>query len=148
MRPNLSLEHLAATIAALGTGIIVAACGGPSQDVKASEVPASKPLPWQGDKACAAHGCGASPAASSSGDPGGASASAPATSAAAGSGASAAPTAATTATTTAPATPAPTATAQAAAPKPAPKPVAKKPKPAAGDASCGQGTCSADPKKM
>jgi hypothetical protein len=149
MRPNLSLEYLAATLAALGTGVILAACGGSNQDVKASEVPASKPLPWQGDKACAAHGCGAAPAPSSaSTSDSSATSSAPATSAAGGSSATATPSAtAAAATTSAPATPAPTSTAQASTPKPAPKPAAKR-KPASGDASCGQGTCSSDPKKM
>ncbi|HSO32707.1 MAG TPA: hypothetical protein VLT33_09325 [Labilithrix sp.] len=143
MRPNLSLESIAGALAVLGTGVIMAACGGeaPKTPVDAKEVPGATDKAAGGDAAhcgagkdhkageasCSAdHKADAKPA-----DP--VTAAAPATpatpatpSAADAKGVTGTPAPATTGTGKKPAAPAPPA-------------AAKK----AGASSCGAGTCSA-----
>jgi len=152
MRPNLSLSNIASTLAALGgaTALIVA-CGGDAKPAaNANEVKSSTPSGSGGQASCASNGsCGAK-----TGD----SEKKPDT--AATTAATTPPPATTTpATGTAPAdtkpgadpkTAATTATTGTTKPTPPPmKPASggggtAKPK---GQASCGAGTCAADPKK-
>jgi hypothetical protein len=155
MRPNLSFEKLAATLAALGTTAIVAGCA--SGGVKASEVPATPSTSSAaGQHTCKAGACGGPDPATT----------APASSAAPvlSSTAVAPPTPSSTAVTVAPAgteakvaPAAPATTAAATTPpaatttvaKPAARPpvVRKPPAPkASGEAACGKGTC--DVKKV
>jgi len=161
MRPNLSLETIAGALAVLGTGVIMAACGGdPKTPVNANEVNgATEKAAGDGANHCGAgkdHKAGQAGCAAAAGDakPGD-------TSAAGGAAATATPAATTPAATTpAASTPADTkpadakpADAKAATGTPAPASTTGK-KPAApaapgtpakkgGSGSCGAGTCSA-----
>jgi hypothetical protein len=172
MRPNLSLENIASTLAALGTTALVA-CGGsapaPSSPVQSNEVTPAATSATPGQASCSAAGCGANKGkggdtkaaaeghcgASAKHDPGQASCAAkggdakpdsttPSTGAAAGSSPAATPAAA--ATTDAKGGDKPTAAAATTKPK-APAASGSGKKPGAGQASCGAGTCGADPKK-
>jgi hypothetical protein len=145
MRPNLSFENLAAVLAALGTSAIVACGGGTPQPVQANEVTPATTTP-AGNASCSAKGCGASPATAAAG------ATTPTTVPAATTPTTPAADAASGTTPTATATPVATAatTATAAVKKQPPKGStanAPKKKPAAGEASCGAGTCASDPKQ-
>ena len=138
MKPNLSLQSLAATLAALGTSTVIAACGAPSKGAE-SPVGAKEVQPATssstGHASCSAAGCGAKKDDKS------------AASCGAKKDDHAGPAAA-------PATPAPVTAAAGDAPKADPakaptpattstaKPPAKKPA-AAGQSACGAGTCSA-----
>ncbi len=153
MRPNLSLESIAGALAVLGTGVIMAACGGdpPKSPVDAKDVPNATDKAAGGD---AASHCGAGKdhkageAACSADKKAGADATKPAdpvtaakpadTTAAPAIPADAKPAEATKTGTPAPATaPATSGTGKKpAAPTP---PAAKK----GGSGSCGAGTCSA-----
>lgn len=151
MRPNLSLENIAGALAVLGTGVIMAACGGetPKTPVDAKEVPGAT------DKAASADGhCGANKdhkageAACSADKKAGATDAKPADPVTAAKPADAPATPATPATPSAAdakgvtGTPAPATTGAAkkpAAPAAAPAAAPKK----AGASSCGAGTCSA-----
>jgi hypothetical protein len=154
MRPNLSLESIAGALAVLGTGVIMAACGGepPKSPVNATDVPASTDKA-AGDAANAAGHCGAGKdhkagEASCSADKKGAADAKPAdpvTTAAKPADTTAAP------ATPADAKPADAKPADAKAATPATTGTGKKPAapatPAAakkgGSGSCGAGTCSA-----
>ena len=141
MRPNLSLTNIASTLAALGTSAVIVACGG---DSKSSDTPANAtPSATAAPSASAAASCNASAHPTDN-------------AAAATTGNTATPTT-TTATTATPATTTAAATTTSTA-KPAGTAAAKPPagggsgssptKPkATGQASCGAGTCSSDPKK-
>ena len=143
MRPNLSLENIAGALAVLGTGVIMAACGGdPKTPVNANEVNGATEKAADGASHCGAGKDHKAGEASCSADK-----KTDATSAAKPDTAATTPAAATPAAATPPATPAaadpkaatPAATGTAAkkpgaAPAPAP---AKK----GGGASCGAGTC-------
>ena len=63
MKPNLSLNALAATLAVLGASTVIAACGGSSKGaespVGAKEVPAAGTSSTTGHASCSAAGCGA-----------------------------------------------------------------------------------------
>jgi len=151
MRPNLSLETIAGALAVLGTGVIMAACGGdPKTPVNANEVNGATEKAADGASHCGAgkdHKAGeAACSAAAGGD------AKPAdTSAAGGAAATATPAA----TTPAAATPADTKPADAKpadAKTPAPASTTGKKAPAApagtpakkgGSGSCGAGTCSA-----
>jgi hypothetical protein len=143
MRPNLSFETIASVLAALGASTLVACGSATPPPVNASDVtvPSASAKP-AGQASCSASGCGANAAA------------APAAPATPATGAAAATTPAASATPAAPAAAsAPAAVAAAPASSAAPaapaKPVARKSKPKANpgaEASCGQGTCSADSK--
>jgi hypothetical protein len=55
MRPNLSLESIAGALAVLGTGVIMAACGGdPKTPVNANEVSGASEKAGHGDGHCGA----------------------------------------------------------------------------------------------
>ena len=134
MRPNLSLTNIASTLAALGTSAVLVACGG---DSKSSDTPANAtPSATAAPSASAAASCSANAHPADNG-------------AAATTASSATPTTAAAATTAAPATTTAAATTTSTA-KPgstaAAHPAPSKPK-ATGQASCGAGTCSSDPKK-
>ncbi len=62
MKPNLSLQSLAATLAVLGTSTVIAACGAPSKGAE-SPVGAKEVQPATssstGHASCSAAGCGA-----------------------------------------------------------------------------------------
>ena len=148
MRPNLSLESIAGALAVLGTGVIMAACGGepPKSPVNATDVPtatdkAATPADGHcgagkdhkaGEASCSADKKGASDA--KPGDP--VTAAKPADTTAA----PAIPADAKAATDTKPGTPTPAATGTGKKPAaPAPPAAAKK----GGSGSCGAGTCSA-----
>ena len=144
MRANLSLDHIAATLAALGTSAILVGCGGadaatpppaaPVTDSAAATTPTAAPTP--ADPAAAATPTGAASSAATAADTSAASSAAMTAPATAATPAAATPAAATPATT--PAT--------AATPKGTKKGGAKKGA-SAGQASCGAGTCSGDAKK-
>lgn len=153
MRPNLSLETIAGALAVLGTGVLMAACGGedPKTPVNANEVSGATEKASDGAHHCGAgkeHKAGEAGCAAAAGD------AKPADTSAAG-GAAAAATATPATTTPAATTPAAStpADAKAAAGTPAPASTTGK-KPAApaapgtpakkgGSGSCGAGTCSA-----
>lgn len=137
MRPNLSLESIAGALAVLGTGVIMAACGGdPKTPVNANEVSGATEKAADGASHCGAgkdHKAGeASCSADHKADP--TSAAKPDTTPAAATPAAATPAAADPKA----ATPTPAATGTAAK-----KPAAPAPAPAkkGGGASCGAGTC-------
>lgn len=145
MRPNLSLESIAGALAVLGTGVIMAACGGDAKTpVNANEVSGATEKAADGAGHCGAgkdHKAGEASCSADhkSGTPDPTSAAKPDTTPAAATPAAATPAAATPAAAAATPTPAATGTAAkkpGAAPAPAP---AKK----AGGASCGAGTCGA-----
>ena len=150
MRSDLSFENIAAVLAALGASALVACGGGSPQPVNASEVAPSTAAPATGNASCSAKGCGASPS-------GAAAATSPTTNAASTTTDTPTATPAATdtppaATTTPPATTAAPATTTASKTPPRKQPArgatAQKPKPkASGEASCGAGTCAADPKQ-
>lgn len=153
MRPNLSLESITGALAVLGTGVIMAACGGdaPKTPVDAKEVPGATDKAATGDAHCGANkdhkageaACSAGAKTGTDAKPADAM-SAPATPAAPASPAApATPTAAdakgvTGTPATGTAAPAST-TKKPAAPGAAPAAAPKK----AGASSCGAGTCSA-----
>jgi hypothetical protein len=155
MRPNLSLENFAAVLAVLGAGALTACGGSEPKPVQANDVAPATSAGPTGNASCSSSGCGAkagggAAATAASAAP---AATTPDTSAASGAGASATPTA----TTAAPGTPAPATTTAAPATttaKATPKPGGGKrtgsppKKPAAGESSCGAGTCSTDTKKI
>ena len=141
MRPNLSFEHFAAVLGAIGATALVACGASEPQPVQANEVaPATSAAATTGQASCSAAGCGANKTGNAPAMPA-ASAAAPATSAAA---------------ATSPAVDAPVAAAAASAAPAAPasptavtKPVAKKKKAMpSGEASCGAGTCSSNTKQI
>jgi hypothetical protein len=143
MRPNLSFEKIAGALAVLGTGVIMAACGGeePKTPVNANEVTGASEKAADGANHCGAgkdHKAGE--AACSADKAAAPAAEAPATTPAAAAPAEATPAAAT------PATDAKPADAKATDAKPATPGTAKKPAAPAkkgGAGSCGAGTCSA-----
>lgn len=147
MRPNLSLESIAGALAVLGTGVIMAACGGdPKTPVNANEVSGATEKAADGAGHCGAgkdHKAGeASCSADHKTDP--TSAAKPDTTPAAATPAAATPAAATPAAPAADtkaATPTPAATGTAAK-KPGAAPAAA-PAKKGGGASCGAGTCGA-----
>ena len=125
MRPNLSLESIAGALAVLGTGVLMAACGGaeePKSPVNATDVPSAtdKAATPAEPKVLDAKPADATPAAAMPTDAKGA-----------------APTAAMPADAKGAAAPATTGSAKKPG-APAPPAAAKK-----GGASCGAGTCSA-----
>jgi hypothetical protein len=143
MRPNLSLETISAALAVLGTGVIMAACGGdPKTPVNANEVNGATEKAADGASHCGAgkeHKAGeAACSAAAGGD------AKPAdTSAAGGATSTATPSTATPTTTPADAkaaagTPAPASTTGKKPAAPATPPAKK-----GGSGSCGAGTCSA-----
>ena len=147
MRPNLSFENLAAVLAALGTSALVACGGATPQPVQANEVTPTTTAP-AGNASCSAKGCGASPATAAAGAT--TPTTVPATTTATTPTTDAASATTPAATATPVATAAPATTTAPAAKKQAPKgstATAPKKKPAAGEASCGAGTCAADPKQ-
>ncbi len=138
MRPNLSLESIVGALAVLGTGVLMAGCGGeePKTPVNANEVSgAATEKSSEGANHCGAgkdHKAGEAACAAKPGD------AKPAdTTPAAATPAAATPAAATPAAAT-PATPAPATTTGKKTP-PVPAAPAKK----GGSGSCGAGTCSA-----
>jgi hypothetical protein len=147
MRPNLSLESITAALAVLGTGVIMAACGGeePKTPVNANEVSGASEKAADGANHCGAGkdhkageaACSADHKAGDAkpADATGAAAATPATTPAAATPADAKPAADAKGLTTTPA-PASTTGKKPATPAPAP---AKK----GGSGSCGAGTCSA-----
>lgn len=153
MRPNLSLETIAGALAVLGTGVIMAACGGedPKTPVNANEVPGATEKAADGAHHCGAgkeHKAGeAGCAAAAGGD------AKPADTSAAGGAAATATPAATTPAASTPADTKPADAKAGAGTTPAPASTTGK-KPAApaapgtpakkgGSGSCGAGTCSA-----
>ena len=79
MRPNLSFEHFAAVLGAIGATALVACGGSQPQPVQANEVaPAASAPAVAGQASCSAAGCGASKGANAAAMPA-ASAAAPAT---------------------------------------------------------------------
>lgn len=150
MRPNLSVESIAGALAVLGTGVIMAACGGePKTPVNANEVSgAATEKSAEGANHCGAgkdHKAGEAACAAKAGDakPADTTAAKPAdTTAAAATPADAKPADAKPAdakpTDAKSATPAPATTTGKKTP-PAPAAPAKK----GGSGSCGAGTCSA-----
>lgn len=176
MRPNLSLQNIASTLAALGTTALVA-CGGSappaSSPVQSNEVAPAGATATPGQASCSAAGCGANKGkagdakaaadghcgASAKHEPGQASCSAKsgdtkggdtkgadATTPSTGAAAATTPTA----TPAADAKPAGTKAADkatAATPAKPKTPPASGKKAGAAQASCGAGTCSVDPKK-
>jgi DnaK suppressor protein len=167
MKPNLSFQAFATTLAAIGVSGVIAACGGSSptqakDPVSSSETAAPTKPAAAGHASCSAAGCGANKSAESAKHDDAAKKGGQASCSAAGCGANKAAAggdaakkdapstsaAATTATETKPemkpaasssSTTPPAATpAKAAAPAPALAPAKK-----AGGASCGAGTCAA-----
>ena len=154
MRPNLSLESFAGALAVLGTGVIMAACGGDKPAVNANEV-SNASAPADGAGHCGAGKDHKPGEANCSADKAGAAKTADPTAAkpadttpAAATPAAATPAAATPdakSATPAAATPDP----KAATPTPATTGTAKKPGAPAtppkkgGSGSCGAGTCGA-----
>lgn len=147
MRPNLSLESIAGALAVLGTGVIMAACGGDKPAVNANEVSGATPPAADGAGHCGAGKEHKAGEASCSADKKATTDAKPADTAAATTPAAATPAADAKPADAKPAdakaadpkaaTPAATGT---AAKKPgAPAPAAKK----GGSGSCGAGTCSA-----
>jgi hypothetical protein len=150
MRPNLSLSQIANVLSAIGGAAVLTACGAAptpaAAPANANEITHTAPG-VSGQSSCSAKGCGAKAGEgqgqSSCGAKSGPDGKGNATGAAPGGGA---------------AEPAkdekktavlPTTTATAPTPTPAPAPTTKPkvaPKPT-GQASCGAGTCAADPKK-
>lgn len=153
MRPNLSVSHIASVLTAIGGAAVVAACGGaPPAAAPANANEITHPGPGVGGQSsCSAKGCGANATSGEGHSSCGAKAApeTPKTGVAPGGAGNATPTPdakpeaakddAKGAVTGAAPAPAPTTTAK---PKPAPKKGA-----GAGQASCGAGTCAADPKK-
>ena len=151
MRPNLSLETIAGALAVLGTGVIMAACGGdPKTPVNANEVNGATEKAADGANHCGAgkdHKAGEAACSAAAGD------AKPADTSAAGGAAAAATPAATTPAASTPAdakaatdakpadakTPAPASTTGKKPAAPATGTPAKK----GGSGSCGAGTCSA-----
>ncbi len=143
MRPNLSLESIVGALAVLGTGVIMAGCGGeePKTPVNANEVSgAATEKSSDGANHCGAgkdHKAGEAACAANKADPKPADPTPAAATPAAATPAAATPAAATPADAKA-ATPAPATTTGKKTP-PAPPAPAKK----GGSGSCGAGTCSA-----
>ena len=149
MRPNLSLESLAGALAVLGTGVIMAACGGeePKTPVNAHEVSGAATEKSSeganhcgagkehkaGEAGCAAKAGDAKPADTTAAKPAETTPAAATPAAADAKPADAKPADAKAATTPAPAT--------TTGKKTAPAPVAPAKK--GGSGSCGAGTCSA-----
>lgn len=151
MRPNLSLETIAGALAVLGTGVIMAACGGdPKTPVNANEVNGATEKAADGANHCGAgkeHKAGEAGCAAATGD-----AKSADTSAAGGAAATATPASTTPAASTPTDTKAATDAKPADAKTPAPASTTGKKAPAApagtpakkgGSGSCGAGTCSA-----
>jgi hypothetical protein len=142
MRPNLSLENIAGALAVLGTGVIMAACGGDKPAVNANEVN-NAAAPADGAGHCGADKTHAAGQASCSAGVTGGGADAKQADPAV-KPADATPAVATPATTATPATPA-----VATPATPTPASTSKKPAVPAtpakkgGSGSCGAGTCGA-----
>jgi hypothetical protein len=160
MRPNLSLSQIANVLSAIGGAAVLTACGGSptpaTTPANANEITHTAPG-VSGQSSCSAKGCGAKAGEgqgqSSCGAKSGPDGKGNVTGAAPGGGA--APPANTASPDPKKAEPdkktavLPTTTATAPTPTPAPAPTTKPkvaPKPT-GQASCGAGTCAADPKK-
>lgn len=143
MRPNLSLESIVGALAVLGTGVIMAGCGGeePKTPVNANEVSgAATEKSSEGANHCGAgkdHKAGEAACAAKPGDAKPADAT-PAAATPAAATPAVTPAAATPADAKAATTPAPATTTGKKTP-PAPAVPAKK----GGSGSCGAGTCSA-----
>ena len=137
MRPNLSLESFAGALAVLGTGVIMAACGGDAKPpVNANEVSGPTEKAADGAGHCGAgkdHKAGESGCAAKT--------EAPATTPAAATPAAATPAAATPAAATPAADPKAAAPATPATSSSTKKPAAPAPAKKGGGASCGAGTC-------
>jgi hypothetical protein len=147
MRPNLSLESIAGALAVLGTGVIMAACGGedPKTPVNANEVSGATEKAADGANHCGAGKDHKAGQASCSADKAGGDAKPADTTPAAATPAAATPAAATPAAATpAAATPDPKAATPAPASTTGKKPAAPAtPAKKGGSGSCGAGTCSA-----
>ncbi len=140
MRPNLSLESIAGALAVLGTGVIMAACGGdPKTPVNANEVSGASEKAADGASHCGAGKDHKAGEASCSADhkTDATSAAKPDTTPAAATPPAATPAAATPAAAD-PKAATPAATGTAKKPGAAPAPASAK---KGGGASCGAGTC-------